>query len=52
MDDKIALIENKILELNNLINQFKFENEKLDKKEKRKIYNKKYYQNKIKSSKV
>ena len=36
MDDKIALIENKILELNNLINQFKFENEKLDKKRKEK----------------
>ena len=52
MDDKILLIEEKILELNKLINEFKFENQLLDRKQKRKLYNQKYYQNKIKSSKV
>ena len=51
MEDKVLLIEEKILELNKLINEFKFENQLLDRKQKRKLYNKKYYQ-KIKSSKV
>ena len=51
MDDKIVLIEKKISELNKLINNFKIENQLIDRKEKRKIYNKKYYQN-LKSSKI
>ena len=51
MDEKIITIENKILELNKLINDFKLENNLLNNKQKRKIYNKQYYQqmkNKIK----
>jgi len=52
MDNKVVLIETKILELNKLINEFKFENQLLDRKQKRKLYNKTYYQNKLKSSKV
>ena len=51
MDDKVLLIEEKILELNKLIKEFKFENQLLDRKQKRKQYNKKYYQ-KIKSNKL
>jgi hypothetical protein len=51
MNDKIVTIEKKISELNKLINEFKFENQLLNQKEKRKIYNKKYYQN-LKSSKM
>ncbi len=51
MDDKVVLIEKKISELNKLINNFKIENQLIDRKEKRKIYNKKYYQN-LKSSKI
>ena len=51
MDDKVVLIEKKISELNILINEFKIENQLIDRKEKRKIYNKKYYQN-LKSSKI
>ena len=48
---KVVLIEKKILELNKLINDFKFDSQIIDKKQKRKIYNKNYYQ-KLKSSKV
>ncbi len=43
MDDKVVLIEKKISELNILINEFKSENQLLNQKEKRKIYNKQYY---------
>ena len=43
MDEKIVTIENKILELTQLINNFKTENQLLNQKEKRKIYNKQYY---------
>jgi hypothetical protein len=43
MDVKIATIEKKISELNILINEFKSENQLLNQKEKRKIYNKQYY---------
>ena len=53
MDEKIITIENKILELNQLINDFKSENQLLNQKEKRRIYNKQYYQqmkNKLKSN--
>ncbi len=53
MDEKIITIENKILELNILINEFKTQNQLLNQKEKRKIYNKQYYQqmkNKLKSN--
>ena len=53
MDEKITTIENKILELNQLINNFKLENNLLNHKQKRKIYNQKYYQqmkNKLKSN--
>ena len=52
MDNKVVLIETKILEINKLINEFKFENQLLDRKQKRNLYNKTYYQNKSKSSKV
>jgi len=51
MDEKIITIEKKISELNILINEFKSENQLLNQKQKRKIYNKQYYQkmkNKIK----
>jgi hypothetical protein len=44
MDEKIITIEKKISELNILINEFKSENQLLNQKQKRKIYNKKYYQ--------
>ena len=44
MDGKIEIIEKKILELNQLINDFKLENNLLNHKQKRKIYNKQYYQ--------
>ena len=44
MDEKIITIENKILELNILINEFKTQNQLLNQKEKRKLYNKQYYQ--------
>jgi len=47
MDDKIKVIENKIEELNKLINEFKLENQLLNNKQKRKIYNKNYYSKKI-----
>ena len=40
MDDKVVLIEKKISELNKLINEFKSENQLLNQKQKRKIYNK------------
>jgi hypothetical protein len=53
MDEKIITIEKKISELNILINEFKSENQLLNQKQKRKIYNKQYYQqmkNKIKSN--
>ena len=53
MDGKIEIIEKKILELNQLINDFKLENNLLNHKQKRKIYNQKYYQqmkNKLKSN--
>ena len=53
MNEKIEIIENKILELNILINDFKSENNLLNNKQKRKIYNKQYYQqmkNKLKSN--
>ena len=53
MDEKIITIENKIVELNQLINNFKLENNLLNHKQKRKIYNQKYYQqmkNKLKSN--
>jgi hypothetical protein len=43
MNEKIVTIENKILELTQLINNFKTENKLLNQKEKRKIYNKQYY---------
>ena len=43
MDEKIVTIEKKISELNILINEFKTENQLLNQKEKRKIYNKQYY---------
>ena len=49
MDEKIEIIENKILELNQLINDFKLENNLLNNKQKRKIYNKQYYQQKMKN---
>ena len=49
MDEKIITIENKILELNQLINNFKLENNLLNNKQKRKIYNQKYYQQKMKN---
>ena len=49
MDGKIEIIENKILELNQLINDFKLENNLLNHKQKRKIYNQKYYQQKMKN---
>ena len=49
MDEKIITIENKILELNQLINNFKLENNLLNHKQKRKIYNQKYYQQKMKN---
>ena len=49
MDGKIEIIENKILELNTLINNFKSENQLLNNKQKRKIYNQKYYQQKMKN---
>ena len=47
MDDKMRCIEDKIIELNKLINDFKLENQLLNKKQKRKIYNKNYYQKKL-----
>jgi hypothetical protein len=50
MDEKIVSIEQKINELNILINDFKLQNQMLNKQEKRKIYNKKYYQKLKKSS--
>ena len=49
MNEKIEIIENKILELNILINNFKLENNLLNHKQKRKIYNKQYYQQKMKN---
>ncbi len=49
MDGKIEIIEKKILELNQLINDFKLENNLLNHKQKRKIYNKQYYQQKMKN---
>lgn len=52
MDEKILTIENKISELNLLINEFKSENQVLNQKEKRKIYNKKYYYKKKMKNKL
>ena len=43
MDNKLKAIEDKIEELNKLINEFKLENQLLNHKQKRKIYNKNYY---------
>jgi hypothetical protein len=51
--EEIHRIENKRSELNLLINEFKSENQVSNQKEKRRVYNKKYYQqmkNKLKSS--
>jgi len=47
MDNKLKVIEDKIEELNKLINEFKLENQLLNHKQKRKIYNKNYYNKKI-----
>jgi hypothetical protein len=47
MDNKLKVIEDKIEELNKLINEFKLENQLLNNKQKRKIYNKNYYSKKI-----
>ena len=41
MDEKVELIENKIIELESLINEFKSENQIFNKQQRRKNYNKK-----------
>jgi hypothetical protein len=43
----MKIIEEKIIELNKLINDFKLEHQILNKKQKKKIYNKNYYQKKL-----